>query len=265
MAGVRRHLMGSSTAGIDLSVSRNNNRAPFPLKIRCNGAVSATPTRGVNASVPANALAAEGPSCIFARSAYYSGKPLIVDDMFDRVELKLRRYGSKSVVKYPRCSLRRQLTYADAEEDPSQVFALASVWLLFLAFGSSACLLPTIYTVGLAYRDAFSSGLYSSTASLLEFLDMLTGVLFMALGAVIGFPVATASIGALQGLWRNDLVALKGSCPSCGEEVFAFVRLDKSGNKHRADCHQSMSGPRRKWVYGRVYLVPGRNRRKRWV
>lgn len=75
----------------------------------------------------------EGPSCIFvgpiesasqqtlealyrqARNAYYSGKPLIVDDMFDKVELKLRWYGSKYVVKYPRCSLRQQSTYADAE------------------------------------------------------------------------------------------------------------------------------------------------------
>lgn len=74
-----------------------------------------------------------GPSCIYvgplqtatqetlealysqARDAYYRGEPLIVDDMFDRVELKLKWYGSKSVVKYPRCSIRRQSTYADAE------------------------------------------------------------------------------------------------------------------------------------------------------
>lgn len=75
----------------------------------------------------------EGPSCLFvgpvetatkdmlealyqqARDSYYSGRPLILDDMFDKVELKLRWYGSKSVVKYPRCSLKRQSTYADAE------------------------------------------------------------------------------------------------------------------------------------------------------
>ncbi|BAS91918.1 Os05g0110800, partial [Oryza sativa Japonica Group] len=50
-----------------------------------------------------------------ARDSYYSGQPLIVDDMFDKVELKLRVYGSPSVVKYPRCSLKRQSTYADAE------------------------------------------------------------------------------------------------------------------------------------------------------
>jgi hypothetical protein len=78
-----------------------------------------------------------------ARDSYYSGQPLIVDDMFDKVEvnstslypslhtpatvqfpnelcflpcqLKLRVYGSPSVVKYPRCSLKRQSAYADAE------------------------------------------------------------------------------------------------------------------------------------------------------
>lgn len=31
------------------------------------------------------------------------------------MQLKLRWYGSKSVVKYPRCSIRRHSTYADAE------------------------------------------------------------------------------------------------------------------------------------------------------
>lgn len=30
-------------------------------------------------------------------------------------QLKLRWYGSKYVMKYPRCSLRRQSTYADAQ------------------------------------------------------------------------------------------------------------------------------------------------------
>lgn len=82
---------------------------------------------------PVTPVVSEGPSCIFvgpietasqetlealyrqAKDAYYSGKPLIMDDMFDRVELKLRWYGSKDVVKYPRCSLRRHSTYADAQ------------------------------------------------------------------------------------------------------------------------------------------------------
>lgn len=30
-------------------------------------------------------------------------------------------------------------------------------------------------------------------------------------------PLLTVKV--LLGLWRNDLVALKGACPNCGEEV----------------------------------------------
>jgi hypothetical protein len=30
-------------------------------------------------------------------------------------------------------------------------------------------------------------------------------------------PILTVKV--LQGLWKNDLVALKGACPNCGEEV----------------------------------------------
>lgn len=65
------------------------------------------------------------PSCIFVRpietaekarlEALYqqardwcdSVQPLVVDDMFNKVEMQLRWHGSKLVLKYPRCSLRR--------------------------------------------------------------------------------------------------------------------------------------------------------------
>ncbi|KAK9998639.1 hypothetical protein SO802_018242 [Lithocarpus litseifolius] len=221
------HVAGSSKV---LELSRINRWTGAPFTV----GISTKPNRSSSCCC-ANT---EAPSCIFvgpiesasketlealyrqAQDAYYSGKPLIVDDMFDRVELKLRWYGSKSVVKYPRCSLRRHSTYADAEEDISQVFALASIWVLFLAFGSSACLVPIIYTVGKANQYAFSSGFYYGIqASTLEFLSVVNGILFMALGSVIGYPIALASVKVLQGLWRNDLVALKGACPNCGEEV----------------------------------------------
>ncbi|XP_027342420.1 uncharacterized protein LOC113855127 isoform X2 [Abrus precatorius] len=225
-----------------------------------------------------------GPSCIYvgplhsasketlealysqARDAYYSGEPLIVDDMFDRVE---------SVVKYPRCSIRRQSTYSDAEEDLSMALALACTWSLFLALGCSACVGPILYS----HKNAFDSGLsYGSRASGLGLLFMVNSIIFMVLGLLIGYPVASASVKVLQGLWRNDLVALKGSCPNCGEEVFAFVRTDKANNNspHRSDCHvcecllefrtkvekQSVSRLGRQWVYGRIYLVR-RSRRQR--
>ncbi|KEH30175.1 transmembrane protein, putative [Medicago truncatula] len=70
--------------------------------------------------------------------------------------------------------------------------ALASTWTMFIAFGSLVCIGPISYTVGMAYQNAFSS------------------------------------VKVLQGLWRNDLVSLKGACPNCGEEVFAFVRIDRN-------------------------------------
>ncbi|XP_058109619.1 uncharacterized protein LOC131252876 [Magnolia sinica] len=286
------HVAGSS---LDLSrtgaaVQMNRPVAPFYWKIprKSSGALAC--------SDRSSASLAEAPSCIFvgpietaekellealyrqARDAYYSGKPLIVDDMFDKVELKLRWYGSKSVVKYPRCSLRRQSTYADAEEDQSQVLALASVWIFLLVFGSLALLVPTMYTLVLAYRDAVNPRFPSNSAkSALEFLSTVNGILFVGLGSVIGYPIASASVRALQGLWKNDLVALKGSCPNCGEEVFAFVRAEQtSQSPHRSDCHvcectlefrtkveQSIWRPTRRWVYGRIYLVPGTATKRR--
>ncbi|KAL1323836.1 hypothetical protein HN51_034069 [Arachis hypogaea] len=274
--------MASTTTLLELQPWNYNYHRAFSLRISSKiHRVSATSDHRPAA-----------PSCIFvgpletanqetlealysqARDAYYSGEPLIVDDMFDRVELKLRWYRSKSVIKYPRCSIRRQSAYADAEEDLSMVFALASTWTMFLAFGSLVCLGPTLYTVGMTYQNAFSSGLsLDSQPSGLE-LTMVNSI-FVVLCFVIGYPIVSASVKVLQGLWVNDLVALKGACPNCGEEVFAFVRMDRNiDSPHRANCHvcgsilefrtkvepSSVSRLGRKWVYGRIYLVSARGR-----
>lgn len=80
------------------------------------------------------------------------------------------------------------------QEDPSQVLALASIWVLILAFGSSACLVPIVYSVGVAYQDAFNSGIsYHGQSSAVDFLSMVNGILFMALGSALGYPIASAS------------------------------------------------------------------------
>ncbi|KAL3367268.1 hypothetical protein AABB24_011805 [Solanum stoloniferum] len=119
---IARRVLGSTV--IELSRSNSRAGASFPVRISAR-------SHGVSTCEEREAPLA--PSCIFvgpietasketlealyrqARDAYYSGMPLIVDDMFDKVELRLRWYGSKHVVKYPRCSLRRHSTYADAE------------------------------------------------------------------------------------------------------------------------------------------------------
>ncbi|OEL29018.1 hypothetical protein BAE44_0009966 [Dichanthelium oligosanthes] len=297
----------------------------------------------------AGAAAAEGPSCLYvgpietasqeklealyhqARDSYYSGQPLIVDDMFDKVELKLRLYGSKSVVKYPRCSLIRQSTYADAEEDQSMFMALSSIWMLLLLFGTSAFLVPSLYTLSLAFGDVFGARYLLYGAKSLDAITRVNDLALVVLGYLVGYPIASASgkksilsasiwsftftipFGALRGLLSNNLVALKGSCPNCGEQVFAFVKADKSTRApHRAECHvcecpleyrtkieicigfgrnylvdlyflaspnnvymyfscgvamqKSLSGPRRSWVYGRVYLAKqGHPRKRKWI
>ncbi|XP_022964680.1 uncharacterized protein LOC111464688 [Cucurbita moschata] len=277
-----RHLIQSTVSDLARTI---RTAAPFHL-----------PRFSAKTALSSSNDLAQGPSCIFvgpidtasqetlealylqARDAYYNGQPLILDDMFDRVELKLRRYGSKSVVKYPRCSLRRQSTYADAEEDLSQVLALAGIWLVFLALGCSACLVPLICTADLVFKDPLSLGLsYNTQGSAFEFLSAINAILFIGFGSLIGYPIASASVGVLQGLWRNDLVALRGACPNCGEEVFAFVRSDRANvSPHRSDCHvcecllefrvkfeKSSSRLGRRWVYGRIYLVRGKSRQQR--
>eukprot|EP00252_Welwitschia_mirabilis_P021692 TRINITY_DN562_c0_g1_i4.p1 TRINITY_DN562_c0_g1~~TRINITY_DN562_c0_g1_i4.p1 ORF type:complete len:263 (-),score=22.97 TRINITY_DN562_c0_g1_i4:651-1397(-) len=181
----------------------------------------------------------EGPSCIFvgpldtatkdmlealyqqARDSYYSGDPLILDDMFDKVELKLRWYGSKSVVKYPRCSLKRQSTYSDAAADPSQVWALASVWMSLFVIGVGVFAAPLICTLNTFCQDA-EQMIWNSHSTLQpgKSIAIANGILSMVLGSSLGYPIAAAAGRALQELWRKDLVALKGSCPRCGEEVY---------------------------------------------
>lgn len=80
------------------------------------------------------------------------------------------------------------------QEDLSQVLALGIIWILILAFGSSICFVPIIYTFFLAYQDAFSRGIsYGSHASVSGFLAAVNVILFMAVGSLIGYPIASAS------------------------------------------------------------------------
>jgi len=190
--------------------------------------------------------------------------------MFDKVELKLRWYGSKSVVKYPRCSLKRQSTYADAEVDPSQIWALASIWISLFVIGTVALAVPPACTLSIICQDVIHMQLIShSSMPASKSFTVANGMLAIGLGSSIGYPTTVAAVRALQGLWRKNLVALKGSCPGCGEEVFAFLRADESARpRQKTECHvcerplvfhakveHSMSHPGNRWVHGRIYLV----------
>ena len=79
------------------------------------------------------------------------------------------------------------------QEDLSMIFALASTWAMFHAFGSLACVGPISYTIGMAYQNAFDSGLsLGSQTSGLGFLALVNSLIFVGLCFVIGYPVASA-------------------------------------------------------------------------
>jgi len=214
----------------------------------------------------------DAPSCIFvgpietaekarlealyqqARDSYYSGQPLVVDDMFDKVEMQLRWHGSKLVLKYPRCSLKRFTAYADAEHDPSQMRALAAVWGLLFALGLGLAVgLPTL----VAQYNPHGTFVMSDT----------NRTLFSVASFLVGAAVAQAAVKQLQDLRQGYLVALKGCCPNCGGEVYTFVKPDCSSLKvrHESECHvceqqlvfQATLRPSKSgqpWAHGRVYL-----------
>ena len=71
--------------------------------------------------------------------------------------------------------------------------ALSSIWMLLLLFGTSAFLVPSLYTLSLAFGDAFGARylLYGAKS-----LDAITGVNDLALvglGYLVGYPIASAS------------------------------------------------------------------------
>jgi hypothetical protein len=36
---------------------------------------------------------------------------------------------------------------------------------------------------------------------------------------------------------RGEVVALKGCCPNCGEEVYAFLEAKQQKPHHKSECH----------------------------
>ena len=71
--------------------------------------------------------------------------------------------------------------------------ALSSIWMLLLLFGTAAFLVPSLYTLSLAFGDAFGARylLYGAKS-----LDAMTGVNDLALvglGYLVGYPIASAS------------------------------------------------------------------------
>jgi hypothetical protein len=109
-------------------------------------------------------------------------------------QARLRWYGSKLVLKYPRCSLKRFSAYADAEVDPSQMWALASVWSVLLTLGLGVAAGPPVCTVSKVCQDVVQVQVHSHKATLMsEAMTVANGLFAVGLGLLIGIPVAVAA------------------------------------------------------------------------
>jgi len=142
-----------------------------------------------------------------ARDTYFAGVPSVDDAMFDRLEHRLLLAGSELVRKYPRCSLRSRSLYSDARADLSQMYALVCFWIVLLCCGGTLVAAAAVGEQGVP-----------------------------ASAGLLGGALGTVGLRALATLSSNSLVALRGECPSCGEEVYAFVQAAARGS-HAADCH----------------------------
>jgi hypothetical protein len=109
-------------------------------------------------------------------------------------QARLRWHGSKLVLKYPRCSLKRFSAYADAEVDPSQMWALASVWSLLLTLGLGVAAGPPMCTISKVCQDVVQVQVHSHKAVLMsEAMTVANGLLGVGLGLIIGIPIAVAA------------------------------------------------------------------------
>ncbi|CAI5468018.1 unnamed protein product [Closterium sp. Yama58-4] len=195
-----------------------------------------------------------------ARDAYYSGKPLVSDDIFDLVERRLRWFHSALVKKYPRCSIRALYCYSDAEADPSQMAALSTMWSIILAVGAALTAMPLVFLVvvmGASGVDRVENPILSSP------LWQLDGAMAAGICFLLGAILASAAARPLQRISQGKVVALQGNCPHCGEEVYSFVTLEGgSRHRHKAECHvcgqplvfhafveASPTNPKHSWAY----------------
>ena len=149
------------------------------------------------------------------------------DAHFDAIERRLRVLDSAAVVRGPRCSLRGMRVYSDAVPDSEQMANLAILWS---AIGGGAAL-------------AAIGGIVSLSRIPDDGLAAVPGAAFAAL---IAATMGTTAVSSLQRIGEGRVAALRGSCPACGEELYAFVdpprprpeMCDKQSEvDHPSECH----------------------------
>ena len=71
--------------------------------------------------------------------------------------------------------------------------ALSSIWMLLLLFGTSAFLVPSLYTLSLAFGDAFGARYLLYGTKSLDAITRVNDLALVGLGYLVGYPIASAS------------------------------------------------------------------------
>lgn len=87
------------------------------------------------------------------------------------------------------------------QEDQSMFMALSSIWMLLLLFGTSAFLVPSLYTLSLAFGDAFGARHLLYGAESLDAITRVNDLALVGLGYLVGYPIASAS-GENADIWH---------------------------------------------------------------
>lgn len=71
--------------------------------------------------------------------------------------------------------------------------ALSSIWMLLLLFGTSAFLVPTLYTLSIAIGDVFGARHLLYGEKSLDAVTRVNDLALVGLGYLVGYPIASAS------------------------------------------------------------------------
>ncbi|CAN1332727.1 PGR5-like protein 1A, chloroplastic [Linum perenne] len=165
-------------------------------------------------------LSADEQRFLEASMAYVAGKPILNDQEFDELKLRLKSEGSEIVVEGPRCSLRSKKVYSDLSVD----------YLKMLLLNVPA----TVIALGLFFFLDDVTGF--EITYLLELPEPFSFI-FTWFAAV---PVIVWSALTLTNAIIKDFTILKGPCPNCGAENVSFfgsiLTVSSGGTTNDVKC-----------------------------
>ncbi|KAJ0104524.1 hypothetical protein Patl1_18579 [Pistacia atlantica] len=155
-----------------------------------------------------------------ASMAYVSGKPIMSDEEFDQLKIRLKMEGSEIVAEGPRCSLRSRKVYSDLTVDYLKMFLLNVP--------------ATVVALGLFF---FLDDLTGFEITYLLELPEPFSFIFTWFAAV---PLIVYLAQSLTKLIVKDFLILKGPCPNCGTENLSFfgtiLSVSSGGTSNSVKC-----------------------------